>query len=709
MVHNYKRKTQRQGWDGDHMRRALAAVVEGTPFKTAARQFSVPVMALKRRHKGKNTFAVSDVKTLGSKKCVFSEEQEEELVAHIVDMESRMYGLTNMDVRSLAYQLAEKNNISHSFCHETKLAGKDWLRGFRRRHPELSLRCPESTSAARARAFNRPVVNKFFSILREVNDTKQFPPHRIFNVDETSLSTVPGRNCKILARKGRKQVGRVVSAERGSSTTAVICMSAGGNFIPPMLIFNRKRMKQELQDGAPPGCVFACNDSGWMRLEVFSQWFGHFLSHVKPTEDDPALLILDGHLSHTKNLEVIDEARKNFVTILCLPPHCTHRLQPLDVGVMFPLSHYHDKALEKWMNNHHGRVVTFFQISQIFCESYLQACTPVNAINGFRKTGIVPLNPDVFTDIDFAAAETTENAAPDVPDEPDKPDECNESDKSDVLKGPVVPDQPTLPDETDVLDELYVPEEPRELGDRPNQNTVPKEQQENHEICEASCSKQHSSLSYYTYPGDGRSFQPHPPAAADDSSDDSLPQDHTLQDMSPSFSKFAVPPQAIKPTPKMSVKQRSVKKRKSQGTIVLTDSPYRNMLVENQRQKLERVDITAARRQKQNSVAAKKRPKPNECARTIRSMPNVGSKRNGQPHLLTSDSESEDDDEENKCMYCSEHFTNSVAGEQWVQCVVCRMWAHVACAGAEDDCGTYTCDLCNEKHKSATRNVRRKL
>lgn len=29
------------------------------------------------------------------------------------------------------------------------------------------------------------------------------------------------------------------------------------------------------------------------------------------------------------------------------------------------------------------------------------------AINAFKKTGIWPLNPDVFTDVDFMAAETT--------------------------------------------------------------------------------------------------------------------------------------------------------------------------------------------------------------------------------------------------------------------------------------------------------------
>ncbi|KAJ8888397.1 hypothetical protein PR048_007887 [Dryococelus australis] len=260
----------------------------------------------------------------------------------------------------------EKNNISHPFCNETKLASKDWLRGFCRRHPQLTLRCPESTSAACARALNRPVVNKFFSLLREVNAKKQFKPHRIFKVYEISLSTVP----------------KMKKAGRANGFSRKEIFRNGCSFY--------EMLKQELLNCAPPGSVFACNDSGWMRLEVFSQWVDHFLAHVKPTEDNPALLILDGHLSQTKNLKVMVEATENFVTILCLPPHCTHKLQALAVGVMFLLSHYRDVTLEKWMNNYPGRVVTLCQIGRIFGESYLQACTSLDAINVFRKTGIVP-------------------------------------------------------------------------------------------------------------------------------------------------------------------------------------------------------------------------------------------------------------------------------------------------------------------------------
>jgi len=293
---------------------------------------------------------------------VFSEAQENDLVDHLIKMEALFHGLTTKDLRHVAFQLAERNQIDHTFNKEVALAGEDWLEGFRKRHPEISLRAPEPTSAARARAFNQPNVYHFFDLLEGVQDEKHIPPHRIFNVDETGLTTVGSKPSKVLALKGKPQVGRLTSAERGILTTAVITMSASGVFVPPLLIFPRVRMKLELLEGSPPGTAYACHPSGWMQMEIFVQWFRHFLSHTKPSENDPVLLILDGHNAHTRNLEVIELARKNHVILLVLPPHCTHRLQPLDVAFMKPLSTYYTQAIEKYLRNNPGRVVSVFQI-----------------------------------------------------------------------------------------------------------------------------------------------------------------------------------------------------------------------------------------------------------------------------------------------------------------------------------------------------------
>lgn len=101
----------------------------------------------------------------------FNSQQKKELVQHIINMEQRLFGLTSSDCRSLAIQLVVKNKIKHPFNVESQLA-QDWLHGFRQRHPELSQRTPEATSAARAAGFNYVAVSNFFDILQAVKEAR---------------------------------------------------------------------------------------------------------------------------------------------------------------------------------------------------------------------------------------------------------------------------------------------------------------------------------------------------------------------------------------------------------------------------------------------------------------------------------------------------------------------------------------------------------
>lgn len=117
-------------------------------------------------------------------------------------------------------------------------------------------------------------------------------------MDESGMSTVPNNTPKVIAPTGKVAVAKACSAERGELTTAVCAMSATGHFVPPALIFKRKRKNPALLNGAPPGTLLMVSDSGYINTELFLEWLKHFQKEVKASLDDPVLLILDNHSSH---------------------------------------------------------------------------------------------------------------------------------------------------------------------------------------------------------------------------------------------------------------------------------------------------------------------------------------------------------------------------------------------------------------------------
>lgn len=79
-------------------------------------------------------------------------------------------------------------------------------------------------------------------------------------------------------------------------------MSDGGNFMPPMFIFPRKKANPLLMDHAPADSFAVYHGSGWIQKDLFVFWFNKFIRFSNPRPDKPKLLILDGHASHTKSL-----------------------------------------------------------------------------------------------------------------------------------------------------------------------------------------------------------------------------------------------------------------------------------------------------------------------------------------------------------------------------------------------------------------------
>ncbi|ROL23530.1 Pogo transposable element with KRAB domain [Anabarilius grahami] len=431
MVRKYLRTTERGKTPAQIMLEAARQVkTQNRSIRSTAKEFIIPLSTLSRYCHKISQDEIEGKKELGvavgyiRNRQIFSPDFEEELVKYLFKSANIYFGLSPREVKKLAFQLAVSHNIKvPETWSKLQQAGCDCFTAFLKRHPSLSIRKPEATSLARATSFNKENVKAFFNNLETVMQRHRFPPGDIWNMDETGVTTVQKPN-RVIARWGFKQIGSITSAEQGSLITLACAVSATGNSLPPYFVFPRVNFRDHFILNGPTGCKGGANPSGWMKEEHFVEFLKHFVENTKCTKEKPCLLLLDNHESHL-SVSGLNYAKENGVVMLSFPPHCSHRLQPLDRTVYGPLKRHVNTACDSWMLNNPGKTMSIYDVPGIVATAYPLAATPNNIQSGFRVTGISPYNRDVFPEDAFAPSYVTDRPNPvptanlvAVPDEP---------------------------------------------------------------------------------------------------------------------------------------------------------------------------------------------------------------------------------------------------------------------------------------------------
>lgn len=407
MVRNYKKKTNRS-FTTISPEDLLAAVREvdqnGSSIRSTAKKYGMNYKTLGRYCKKipekeilDLSIKVPSVEIGHMSRKIFSKAEEQELAQYLIKASEMYMNLTPKRIRSIAYQVAIKNNIKHPTTWDTNLmAGEDWLTFFMLRHPELKK--PEAASLAQASSFNKTNVKLFFNNFIEIQQRYKFTAKDLYNMDETGITTLQTPN-HIIARRGEQQVSS--TEEKGTLVTVASTICALGTFIPPFFVFPRSNFKDYFLNNAPQGSSGSANESGLMTESDFIKYLEHFVKFAKPTKNKPCLLILDNHRSHLI-LEGLDFAKEHGIVMLTLPPHCSHKMQPLDRTILEPFKKFINTACKNWKTNHPGHLMSIHDIPEIITFAYPLAFTKLNIETGFRCTGIFPLNCNIFTDSDFA-------------------------------------------------------------------------------------------------------------------------------------------------------------------------------------------------------------------------------------------------------------------------------------------------------------------
>ncbi|ESN99962.1 hypothetical protein HELRODRAFT_176262 [Helobdella robusta] len=199
MVRNYIRKSTRcSSYNDESLKIAVESVTNGMPLKTAVKKYGVPARTFKRHQMAMTKF--SGKIRLGHFHSIFTKDQELELVEIIKSMEKSLFGMTTTDVRKVAFEFAEKMKLSHPFKVEMKMAGIDWMYGFLKRHPTLSIRKPENCKKIKRSKDLLDIKSK--TVKRTKDTTPCGTCTQIFCKDVTGRQWIKCQKCGIWHHNG---------------------------------------------------------------------------------------------------------------------------------------------------------------------------------------------------------------------------------------------------------------------------------------------------------------------------------------------------------------------------------------------------------------------------------------------------------------------------------------------------------------------------
>lgn len=642
----------------EEIREAVDTVVnQDLSIRSAAKNFGISksllaVLVKKAKSAPGNEFVYN--RNIGNRKT-FSTGQEQLLVSYLKTTSKMCHGLTTTQTRELAYQFALANNISiPPEWNKNSKAGIHWLHGFMKRNKDLSLRQPENTSLSRASSFNKTNVGTFFSKLESLYKKYGFSANMIWNLDETGCMTVT-KSPKVIAVRGSKQVGQIASAERGTLVTTLFFINAAGRSLPPVFVFPRVYFKDIMLKDAPTGSKGFTNPSGWITEDIFVESLKHFVNHVKPTSEDKALIIMDNHITHV-NIQVIDFARENNIIILTLPPHCSHRMQPLDVAVYGPFKARYKVALNNWLVSNPGKTVSLYEVAGFVNVAYSESFSIHNICKSFLKTGLYPFNSSIFTENDFLASSVTDRQNP-----------CNKETQ-----------------EQDIQD--------KKSSDLPEVGGLDIVSQSTSNLNTSNSCKQTAKLN-------STCLESFPSTSSDHSrpccskSVENLNRSITIQGRA---ELNLISPEVLRPYPKAMPRKSVQVNRKKGKSAVITDTPEKDELMKAFKEKAKKLKTNkGSQKAKVSAKKTKMNLKSPKVARTdYDSDTDISSEislHDESPTPANLEEFCEEMEQKNKddscdgegekensvCPICHGEYQNSK--EEWLQCKLCTKWAHKSC------------------------------
>jgi hypothetical protein len=351
-------------------------------LRRASGIYKVPFETLRRRQNG-----IQSRRDSGPNSRRLSDLEEQTIVQFILDLDSRGKPSRIRFVEEMANSLLADRDASP--------VGKRWAHNFIKRQPELKTRIFRRYDYQRAKCEDPTIIRGWFRLVQNTIAKYSIQPGDTWNFDETGF--MMGLIQSGMVVTGSERQGRPKSVQPGNREwiTAIPAINAEGQSIPPFIIGSGQyHLANWYRESNLPGdWVIATSQNGWTNNELGLEWLKHFdRSTAKRSVSLYRLLILDGHESH-HSVDFERYCQDHKIITLCMPPHASHLLQPLDVGCFSVLKNAYGREIEHLIRCSitHISKTEFFPA---FYAAFQATFTESNIQGAFRGAGIYPLDPE---------------------------------------------------------------------------------------------------------------------------------------------------------------------------------------------------------------------------------------------------------------------------------------------------------------------------
>lgn len=285
-------------------------------YATLAERGDVPLSTLHHRDKGRRS-----TEEKAQSQQYLTPDEDKAVIRFLLLMSNLGQPVRIKFIPSLAFCVARKRLKNKPI----KPPGKNWARGFEKRHPELEAKTVRAIDWKRHGNDIYDKIVEWFELIGKVLQDQDLAIllENTYNMDETGVLLSMLGSIKVLVGKDDLRDYRGAGVKR-TMVTAVECISADGRRLLLLITWPASTHRSNWTTYPTPGWHYGHSENGYNDSKISLEWLTRDPQTKERANQKPRVLIMDGFGTH-ETLEVLEFCFENNIILCHLPSHTVSR------------------------------------------------------------------------------------------------------------------------------------------------------------------------------------------------------------------------------------------------------------------------------------------------------------------------------------------------------------------------------------------------